>query len=262
MLLTMRRTEEPDKRGVRIKEEEEEVEQEEQVEVETKEYYKLDKPEGSVLWKEEIDETIFTCEPSDNETEFEKRKLFGKKIYVRQFGIDEERQENEYVDITQVQQLLLDSATSSGKVASIKNRTGERQDCQQQQQQQFDTANRFLTSTEESKILTNKIIHRPHSQPSCSSFPNSQQPYYRPPQDRYYPHPLKQPDYYVGKFQNYQDQSLKPRMLAESIPSNPHLQPPAPQTGGHSPNVEELFALWFGSAPGNTEWKMLGCYQK
>lgn len=241
MLLTMRRTEEPDRQGVRIKEEEE-----------SEDYYKAEGRSGDNFgWKEEeLQDSILVCNVTGEGNEDAKPKSYRKKSYVRQFGVEENRQDSEYVDITQVQQLLLDSATSSGKVASGKNRPGERQDCQHQHQ--FEPTNRSLTYSEEGKA-PHRPVHRPHSQPSCSSFPGFQQPLLRSP-DRYYPHQSKQSDYFSGKVPFPLEQTSKPRMLAEGLQSGPHLQPPAPQTGGHSPNVEELFALWFGTSSGNAGW--------
>jgi hypothetical protein len=170
------------------------------------------------------------------------------------------RQENEYVDITQVQQLLLDSATTSGKGASSKNRTSESQsrDCQQQFTQEQLTS-RSLSFSETNKAPIRTVL-RPHSQPSCSTLPGdyskSQQGFFRSP-DRLYPQQGRQIEYFsridTGRVQP-QDQTGKPRMLAEGLPTPPHLQPPTPSTGGHSPNVEELFALWFGTPSGNAGW--------
>lgn len=278
MLLSMRRTEEPDKKRVKIEEEDSEYQEE---------YYKSYQrhipgyePGPSIDWKEErkpetgldaseqssVDESILerlsvcsvTVEP-DVKTEKNVQKPNKKRSFVRQFGVREEsRQENEYVDITQVQQLLLDSATTSGKGASSKNRTSESQsrDCQQQFTQEQLTG-RSLSFSETNKTPIRTVL-RPHSQPSCSTLPGdytkSQQGYFRSP-DRLYPQQGRQIEYFssTGRVQQ-QDQTGKPRMLAEGLPTPPHLQPPTPSTGGHSPNVEELFALWFGTPSGNAGW--------
>lgn len=236
MLLTMRRTEEPHNSRVKIKEEEPEN------------YYKAENFEENLGWREELADTGLVCSPETDGNEDAKRKPTKKRSFVRQFGVENDRQESEYVDITQVQQLLLDSATSSGKVASGKNRSGERQDCQQL----YEATNRCLTFSEEAKTPL-RSVHRPHSQPSSSSFFGSPQPLLRSP-ERYYPHQTRQLDYFVGKVQSPSELTPKPRMLAEGLP---HLQPPAPQTGGHSPNVEELFALWFGNPSGNAGWFLI-----
>ncbi|KAK6621568.1 hypothetical protein RUM44_001375 [Polyplax serrata] len=239
MLLTMRRTEEPDRKGLRIKEEDPE------------DYYKFDSSQGNPqIWKEKSDGGSQWCGVSGDGNEDTKRKSYRKKCYVRQFGVEEGQQESEYVDITQVQQLLLDSAGSSGKVASDKNRAGEQQDCQQQ----YEATNRSLTLSEEGKA-PQRPANRPHSQPSSSTYTGSQQPLIRSP-DRYFPYPYqsRQLDYFAGKVPISLEQSSKPRMLAEGLTTSPHLLPPAPQTGGHSPNVEELFALWFGTSSGNAGW--------
>jgi hypothetical protein len=201
-----------------------------------------------------------TVEP-DVKSEKNLPKPNKKRSFVRQFGVREEsRQENEYVDITQVQQLLLDSATTSGKGASSKNRTSESQsrDCQQQFTQEQLTS-RSLSFSETNKAPIRTVL-RPHSQPSCSTLPGdyskSQQGFFRSP-DRLYPQQGRQIEYFsridTGRVQP-QDQTGKPRMLAEGLPTPPHLQPPTPSTGGHSPNVEELFALWFGTPSGNAGW--------
>lgn len=266
MLLSMRRTEEPDKKRVKIEEEEEF--QQEYLKRHLPGYHAVracDWGESSSQEQGSVDESILerlsgcsvTVEPEvrnkKNVTNPNKRRSF-----LRQFGVREETEENEYVDITQVQQLLLDSATTSGKVASGKNRNSESQprDCQQQFTQDQIT-NRSLSFSETNRTPIRTVL-RPHSQPSCSSVPvdygKPQQPVFRSSDNRYYQQQGRQIEYFSKAGGQICDQTGKLRMIAEGFPTSPHLQPPTSQAGGHSPNVEELFALWFGTPSGNAGW--------
>lgn len=202
MLLSMRRTEEPDKKRVKIEEE----------------YQREDYPRElpgyeSILGREDNVEESILERLSGCTVTGDSSKPSKKRSFVRQYGVTEE----EYVDITQVQQLLLESATTSGKAAKSKNRDCDSrgQDCQQGEGR--------------AKSPTRTAL-RPHSQPS--------------PQQRY---PQRHLEYFPST------STGKARMLAEDVVTPPHLLPP-PQTGGHSPNVEELFALWFGTPTGSTGW--------
>lgn len=241
MLLSMRRTEEPDKKRVKIEEEDyyRDLQQQQQQQIQQLSGWKERKPQGDV--DESILERLSECSVTsdNNKNEKETQKPSKKRSFVRQFGV---REENEYVDITQVQQLLLDSATTSGKSASSKNRTSESQfkECQQQFTQEQLTS-RSLSFSESNKAPIRTVL-RPHSQPSCSSLD-----YYKP-QGGYFPY-YQQAGRQIEYFGKNQPQPQ--RMLAEGLPTPPHLQPPTPSTGGHSPNVEELFALWFGTPSGN-----------
>lgn len=280
MLLSMRRTEEPDRKRVKIEEQEQEDSglQQEYFKTLQKQLpgWKIEGAAGKhetaeVSVDESILERLSVCSVTV-QPEVERNEFFvaadrayvtspnKKRSFVRQFGVREERPESEYVDITQVQQLLLNSATTSGKLASSKNRNSESeaQDCQQQFTQEQGTS-RSLSFSESNKTAVRTIL-RPHSQPSCSSlsgeFSRAQQPFFRSP-DRYYQQQGRQIEYF-GRVQTCSDPTGRPRMIAEGLPTpphlQPHLQPPAPQGGGHSPNVEELFALWFGTPSGNAGW--------
>lgn len=155
-----------------------------------------------------------------------------KRAYVRQFGVTEKRlSEAEYVDITQIQQLLLDSA-ASGKSASDKNRRAESQD--QIERQERDQEERKATPVTPQRVTAPP---RPHSQPSSSGelFRQGRQIEY----------------FSKGDSPKIVQGDGKSRMLPEGFPSSPLLQTPPFSAGGHSPNVEELFALWFGVPSGN-----------
>lgn len=155
-----------------------------------------------------------------------------KRAYVRQFGVTEKRlSEAEYVDITQIQQLLLDSA-ASGKSASDKNRRADSQD--QIERQERDQEERKATPVTPQRI---SAPARPHSQPSASG------ELYRQGRQLEYFSKVESPKTVAGEG--------KGRMLPEGFPSSPLLQTPPFSAGGHSPNVEELFALWFGVPSGN-----------
>lgn len=150
-----------------------------------------------------------------------------KRAYVRQFGVTEKRLgESEYVDISQVQQLLFESA-ASGKAANDRNRNAESQD-------PIDRQDRDQSAK---KTTPHKSLPRPHSQPSCSS-------------DLY--RQGRQIEYFTkGDSPKILAADGKGRMLPEGFPNSPLLQTPPFSAGGHSPNVEELFSLWFGVPNGN-----------
>jgi len=155
-----------------------------------------------------------------------------KRSYIRQFGVTEKRvNEAEYVDISHIQQLLLDSV---GKTASDRNRQSDSESDRQERHQGGKKSTLQTPTTPQGLLNPLKVGTpvRPHSQPSCSS------DLYRQGRQIEYFSKGESPKILTGDGRG--------RMIPEVFPSSPLLQTPPFSTGGHSPNVEELFALWFG----------------
>lgn len=208
MLLSMRRAGEPDAKRIKYDSAGSETE-----------------TETSDILDEAILQRFSVCSVNSSDA----NKPSKKRAYVRQFGVTEKRLgESEYVDISQVQQLLFESA-ASGKAANDRNRSAESQDPIDRQDR--DQSAKKTTPTPQ------KSLPRPHSQPSCSS-------------DLY--RQGRQIEYFTkGDSPKILAADGKGRMLPEGFPNSPLLQTPPFSAGGHSPNVEELFSLWFGVPNGN-----------
>lgn len=206
MLLSMRRTGEPDAKRVKYE------------------------SAGSESGEGEVDDAIlqrFSVCTVDSS------KPSKKRAYVRQLGVTEA----EYVDISQVQQLLFESAAASGKPASDRNRRADSHD--QIDRQDRDQGRKPVTPQRVAPPV------RPHSQPSCSA------ELLRQGRQLEYFSKGESPKVVQCMLPPLQPPTTPASPVTPITPITPLLHTPPFSAGGHSPNVEELFALWFGVPPGN-----------